>query len=148
MFAWMLVPALAGELEVTVTTDEGVEEQLQVDHAVACQRSTYSTRSKEGRMSISAEVRPGATEQEWLVFLDFEARSFEESDGYEEVKMAPTMLVADGKKGSLVVGSQGHQVKVGVKVKGFDAVDCEGTQTRTTHRVHRERRERREEVAQ
>ncbi len=95
-------------------------------------------------MSTSAKVRPAAIDDEWLLFLDVEGRSFE-AGGYEEVKWTPTMRVADGQEGRLVVGSQGHEVKVGVKVKGFDAVDCEGTQARTTHRVHRERRE---EVAQ
>jgi hypothetical protein len=141
MFAWMVVPALAGELEVTVTTDEGLEEQLEVEYAVACQRSTYSTRSKEGRMSISAEVRPSAVEGEWLVFLDFEGRSFADGGGLEEVKMAPTMQVADGKRGRLVVASQGRELQVGVKVKGFDPATCELTRGRTEHRVHRERRE-------
>ncbi len=124
MFAWMLVPALAGELEVTVRTDEGTKETLKVDQALACQRAAFETRAEGTRMSVAAEVRP-ASEGEWLVYLEVEGRRLGEGEGYQEVKLSPALRVADGKRATMSVQSQGHEVALDVKVKGFDPSDCE-----------------------
>jgi len=144
MFVWMMVPALAGELEVTVQTNEGVEEKLRIDQALACQESSYSTSGEAGRVKVKASVRPGATDDEWLVFLDVEGRRFGEEPGYQELRVAPAFRVKEGRKAKLTVDSQGHELELGVKVQGFDPTDCELLGRHVERRVRTERRERRE----
>ena len=67
-------------------------------------------------------------------------------DAYRELKIAPALRVSEGKRGEVRVESQGHELAVGVKVKGFDPQDCElvGRRSHSERRTRTESRERSE----